>query len=185
MSSPKPGRVPVAVLEQAAASYQEAHVIKHCAVCTQPCCRLDKLVLELNWQQVKVFWRLEESRAAFDRRLASGQGPEEIREGNGLYYAHRKPCPAYDQTLRTCRVYDQPVKPLGCSDFPVYTDGDRVIADLRCEAVDLDVLTEWMAGAVGPEFRIVRSADRDFPFLVSLSLRRLGSKPKSGKKRGG
>lgn len=166
-------------LQLAASSYQEAHVIQHCAVCTKPCCRLETLVLELNWKQVKVFWRLEESRAAFDKRLASGKGPEEIREGDGLYYAHQKPCPAYDETQRTCRVYDQAIKPVGCTDFPVYGDGNSIIADLRCEAVDIDDLTAWIARAVGPECRVVQSADRDFPFLVSLSVKQPGSKPKS------
>ena len=68
--------------------YQRAHVIQHCAVCANPCCRLDRLVLELNWKQVKVFWQLDEARAAFDRRLAL-KGPEEIRAADGLYFAHR------------------------------------------------------------------------------------------------
>lgn len=167
-------------LHAAATSYQDAHVIHHCTRCTAPCCRLDSHVLELNWKQVKVFWRLEESHAAFDRRLSSGKGPEEIRAGNGLYYIHGKACPAYDEAGRSCRVYDRELKPVGCTDYPVYEDGDRVIADLRCEAVDIDVLSAWIARAVGPEFRIVRSADKDFPFLVTLSVRRCGKKRKSG-----
>src|SRR5574343_1101734 len=121
----------VATLAEAAAAYQEAHVIPHCGVCQAPCCALTSLVLELSWKQVKVLWRIDEARAAFDQRLAAGQGPTEIRAGNGLYYAHQKPCPAYDLTARTCRVYDQPVKPAGCSDFPVYADGDSITADLR------------------------------------------------------
>lgn len=171
-----------AELQAAATSYQDAHVIRHCAVCEKPCCRLDTHVLELNWQQVKVFWRLEESRPAFDRRLSSGKGPEEIRAADGRYYIHQKACPAYDETHRTCRVYDQALKPAGCTDYPVYGDGDRVIADLRCEAVDLDVLAAGIARAVGPEFRIVQSADQEFPFLVSLSVRRRGTKPKSGER---
>ena len=40
-------------LQAAADSYQRANVIQHCAVCANPCCRLDRLVLELNWKQVK------------------------------------------------------------------------------------------------------------------------------------
>jgi hypothetical protein len=172
-------------LEEAAAAYQAAHVVQHCSVCTKPCCRLDTLVLELNWKQVKVFWRLDEARAAFDRRLSSGKGPEEIRAGNGLYYAHSKPCPAYDEAGHSCRVYDQAIKPAGCTDFPVYGDGDCIIADLRCEAVDIEALAAWITRAAGPEFRIVRSADKDFPFLVSLTARRLGTQPKSPKRRSG
>jgi Fe-S-cluster containining protein len=183
MTSPKfPQRLADA-LQKAAASYQDARVIPHCTACANPCCRLDSLVLELEWKQVKVLWRIEESRAAFDRQLAAGKGPQEIREGNGLYYAHSKPCPAYDETQGSCRVYGQALKPAGCSDFPVYDDGDRLIADLRCEAVDLDVLIDWIAQAIGPEFRIVRSGDRDFPFLVSLSVRRENARPKSRKPR--
>lgn len=171
------------ILRAAAASYQVAHVIDHCRVCAHPCCRLDTHVLELNWQQVKVFWHLDESRAAFDRRLASGKGPREIRAGDGRYFAHQKVCPAYDEAGHACRVYDQAIKPAGCTDYPVYEDGDCLIADLRCEAVDIDVLTDWIARAVGSGFRVVRSADRDFPFLVTLTVRRAGGKPASSRAR--
>lgn len=159
-------------LAAAADAYQVAEVIPHCPECSKPCCRLDPLVLELEWKQIKSFWRLDESRPAFDRRLASGQGPEEIRAGNGLYYVHGKPCPAYDQAGRSCQVYGQALKPVGCSDFPVYENEGAVIADLRCEAVDRAALTSWMARALGPEFRIVDSADEEFPFLVTLSVKR-------------
>lgn len=167
-----PRRLLTQELATAAAAYQEAVVIPHCPTCAQPCCRLDKLVLELEWQQVKLFWHLDESRKSFDRRLAAGNGPVEIREGNGRYYVHSKPCPAYDETGHGCRVYGQSIKPPGCSDFPVYEDGGEVVADLRCEAVDLDALAERLARAVGPGWRIVRSADAEFPFLVTLSLRK-------------
>lgn len=170
-------RFPVEKLRAAAAAYQNEHIISHCPTCAQPCCRLDKLVLELEWKQVKVLWRIEEARAAFDQRLAAGRGPVEIRPANGLYYIHSKPCPAYDETQKNCRVYDQPVKPAGCSDFPVYDDGKRLVADLRCEAVDLDALTAAIAQALGPDYRIRRSADRDFPFLVSLTVQASGGQP--------
>lgn len=166
-------------LAAAAAAYQESAVIPHCPTCAKPCCRLDKLVLELEWKQVKVLWHLDESRKAFDRRLAAGEGPLEIREGGGLYYVHSKPCPAYDEAGHACRVYGQAVKPAGCSDFPVYEDGGSVVADMRCEAVDLDALTDWLAQALGPEWRIVRSADEEFPFLVTLAARkRSGKRPR-------
>ena len=163
-------------LAAAAAAYQVAAVIPHCSVCAKPCCRLDSLVLELEWQQVKVFWQVGESRNAFDKRLSSGKGPEEIRAGNGLYYIHSKACPAYDETGRACKIYGQEIKPLGCSDFPVYEDQGCVIADLRCEAVDLKALTAWIARSVGEEFRVVQSADKEFPFLVTLSLKRAGGR---------
>lgn len=173
------------LLREATAAYQDANVIPHCKRCAQPCCKLESLVLELNWKQVKVFWRLDESRAAFDRQLEAGKGPQEIRAGNGLYYAHQKPCPAYDEAQGTCSVYNQPLKPAGCSDFPIYEDGNLVTADLRCEAVDVDALTAWISRALGPEYRIVRSADRDFPFLISLAIRRTGPGRKPGEGRSG
>lgn len=185
MSPPESRRRLAAVLRAAAADYQAAHVIDHCAVCAKPCCRLETLVLELGWKQVKVFWRLDESRQAFDRRLSSGRGPEAIRAADGRYYVHRQACPAYDETGRSCRVYGQALKPAGCTDFPVYEDGGCVVADLRCEAVDIDVVAAWIARALGPGFRIVRSADPDFPFLVSLAVRRVGNRPKSRDRGGG
>ncbi|MFZ2266942.1 MAG: hypothetical protein WAV95_05110 [Azonexus sp.] len=166
-----PRRLLARELVAAAAAYQTAAVIPHCAVCAKPCCRLDSLVLELEWQQLKSFWRLEESRPAFDRRLSSGQGPEEVRAGNGLYYIHSKACPAYDEAGHACRAYDQALKPAGCTDFPVYEDQGGIIADLRCEAVDLKALTSEIARTVGSGYRIVQTADEEFPFLVSLSVK--------------
>jgi len=163
-------------LAAAAAAYQVAAVIPHCAECAKPCCRLDPLVLELNWKQLKALWQLEESRAAFDRRLSSGKGPEEIRAGDGLYFAHRKACPAYDEERRSCRVYGRELKPTGCTDFPVYEDQGCVVADLRCEAVDLKALATWIARSVGKGFRIVQSADEEFPFLVSLAVRKVAGR---------
>ncbi|MGE5470187.1 MAG: YkgJ family cysteine cluster protein [Bacteroidota bacterium] len=183
MSTGNPRRRLANELAAAAAAYQAAAVVPHCTRCTKPCCRLDVLVLELEWKQLKSFWRLEESRPAFDRRLSAGQGPEEIRAGNGLYYIHSKPCPAYDETRGSCRVYDQELKPAGCSDFPVYEDGGSIVADLRCEAVDLAALVAWVARAVGPEFRVVHSADGEFPFLVTLSLRKVSARAAPGKGR--
>ncbi len=158
----------------AVARYQETVVIPHCAKCAAPCCRLDPLVIELNWKQVKAFWRLDESRAAFDRRLAAGQGPEEIRPMNGAYYAHGKVCPAYDEAQHKCRFYDLALKPSGCSDFPLYEDQGSVVADLRCEAVDLKALIAWMARYAGQGYRVVQTADEEFPFIVTLSVRRTG-----------
>lgn len=171
--SSRPPRLPLPqALAAAAAAYQTAAVIPHCTKCLKPCCKLESLVLELNWKQTRTFWRIEEARPAFDKRLASGDGPEEIRAGNGLYYIHGKACPAYDEAGASCRVYGQAIKPAGCSDFPVYEDGSDIVADLRCEAVDLKALTTEIARAAGREFRVVQSADAEFPFIVSLSLKR-------------
>jgi len=176
MSSRDARRLLAEELAAAAAAYQVAVVIPHCAECTKPCCRLDPLVLELDWKQLKALWQLEESRTAFDRRLTSGEGPEEVRAGAGLYYIHGKVCPAYDEAHRSCRVYDRELKPSGCTDFPVYQDRNCVIADLRCEAVDLKALATWIARSVGKGYRIVQSADEEFPFLVSLSVRRVAGR---------
>lgn len=162
------------ILATESAAYQAADIVPHCTACSDPCCKLASLVLELEWKQVKTFWHIEESRAAFDKSLASGKGPQEIREGNGLYYAHGKPCPAYDLAAGTCKVYGQDLKPVGCSDFPVYEDGSHLVADLRCEAVDIKALTARIAQAVGEDYRIVQTADRDFPFLVTLSVKPAG-----------
>ncbi|MBS1158636.1 MAG: hypothetical protein H6R15_1055 [Proteobacteria bacterium] len=165
-------------LAAAADAYQAAAVIPHCSVCAKPCCRLDALVLELEWKQIRTFWKLGESRKTFDRQLAAGKGPEEIRAANGLYYVHSKPCPAYDLAGHGCTIYGQDIKPAGCSDFPVYEDMGSVTADLRCEAVNLDALVAWLARAVGPAFRIVQSADAEFPFLVTLAARKkAGQRP--------
>lgn len=167
-------------LADAAAAYQATEIVPHCATCSKPCCSLETLVLELDWRQVKSFWRLEESRQAFDKRLAAGKAPEEIREGNGLYYVHGKPCPAYDSSCGTCRVYGQQLKPVGCTDFPVYEDGNHLLADLRCEAVNLKALTARIARTLGDGYRITQSADKEFPFLVTLSVKPAGRSPKRG-----
>ncbi|MBP6188879.1 MAG: YkgJ family cysteine cluster protein [Azonexus sp.] len=165
-------------LAAAAAAYQTADVIPHCTQCAKPCCKLDALVLEMEWKQIKTLWKIADSRAVFDKRLAAGDGPQEIRESEGLYFVHSKPCPAYDQAGGSCQIYGQALKPVGCSDFPVYEDRGSIMADLRCEAVDLKALTAWIARTLGPEVRIVQSADREFPFLVTLSVRSSGNKRK-------
>lgn len=157
-------------LADTAARYQSESVIPHCPSCAAPCCKLDKLVLELDWAQTKGLWKLEESRKEFDKRLASGRGPIEIRPANGLYYAHSRPCPAFDPACG-CTVYTTPLKPVGCSDFPVYENEGEVMADLRCEAVDIEALKARLQDALGPEARLRERADRDFPFLVTLSAR--------------
>jgi hypothetical protein len=171
MSTRRPTRHRLAQqLATAAAAYQVAAINPHCAICQKPCCRLDPLVLELDWKRLKALWQIDEPRRTFDRRLASGKGPVEIRERDGIYYAHRKVCPAYDEAGHSCRIYGQELKPPGCTDFPIYEDQGSIIADLRCEAVDLAALKEWIARAIGKDFRIVQSADEEFPFIVTLSV---------------
>lgn len=176
MTPPNARRLLAKELAAAAAAYQTAEIIPHCPGCSKPCCKLETLVLDLEWKQIKTLWHVHESRPAFDKALSSGKGPEEIRESGGRYYVHGKPCPAYDDAQGSCRIYGQHLKPVGCTDFPVYEDRGDLIADLRCEAVDLKALKTWIARAIGPAFRITQSADDEFPFLVALSVKKTGNR---------
>ena len=171
MSTQTPRKIQPKALATAAAAYQRADIISHCPSCAAPCCKLDKLVLELDWAQTKGLWKIEESRAAFDQRLAAGKGPIEIRPAGGLYYAHSRPCPAFDAAVG-CTVYTTPLKPVGCSDFPVYEDEGEIMADLRCEAVNLAALKAQLAESLGAGLSIKQRADKDFPFLVTLSVKK-------------
>lgn len=138
----------------------------HCTRCRKPCCRLETLVLELTWTRLKGLWGVAGPKAAFDRALARGDGPPEIRPQEGLYYAHGRVCPAY--VGGRCAVYGTPLKPPGCSDFPVYEEDGALVADLRCEAVDLPALEADLARALGPGWPVVRTENPEFPFLVTL-----------------
>ena len=69
---------------------------------------------------------------------------------------------------------------LGCNGL--LSGSGSVIADLRCEAVDIKALTAWIARTLGPEYRIVQTADEEFPFLVTLSVRRAGGAGGAGKR---
>lgn len=160
-------------LAQAAADYQNETVIPHCPTCGKPCCKLDSLVLEMDWRELKTIWQIKESRKEFDQHLAEGNGPEEIRPANGFYYAHKKICPAYAPAEGGCRVYNQDVKPPGCSDFPVYENEGELMVDLRCEAVDVEALAEKVAQAVGAEYRLVKTVDEQFSFLVTFGMERV------------
>ena len=70
-------------LTAAAATYQVAVVIPHCAKCAKPCCRLDPLVLELNWKQLKTLWQIEESRTASDGGYPRVKAPRKSGRGMG------------------------------------------------------------------------------------------------------
>lgn len=154
------------LLAQVARSYQEHSVAPHCAGCRRPCCRLETLVLELTWARLRGLWGVTGSRAAFDRALTRGKGPPEIRPQEGLYYAYGRVCPAYRGGR--CAVYAMRLKPPGCSDFPVYEEDGALVADLRCEVVDPAALEVDLAQALGPAFRVTRTENPDFPFLVTL-----------------
>ena len=118
MNSRTPRRFLADELAAAAAAYQAAAIIPHCVECSKPCCRLDPLVLELDWKQLRALWRIEESRAAFDRQLCSGKGPAEIGPGMGSTTPMAK------------------------------------------------------SAAVGPEFLVGHSTNKEFAFLVTLSVRK-------------
>lgn len=154
------------MLGRAAADWQARHVIRHCARCAEPCCRLRTVVLELDWRRLKVLYRVDEPRRSFDARLSSGAGPAHIRKQGDRYFAHGRPCPAFDEASRRCAVYRTEDKPPTCTDFPVYQDGDVVTADRRCEAVDIEALRAHVQQAVGAP--LVAEPDADFPELVSL-----------------
>lgn len=153
-------------LARAAAEWQERVIVPHCAVCREPCCLLNTVVLDLDWRRVQALYRIEGSKRALDAALAKGEGPPELRRQGGLYYAHGQPCPAYDAQARRCTVYGSALKPPSCTDFPVYVDGEGVTADRRCEAVDLAALQAHLERATGARLR--PEPDEDFPELVTL-----------------
>lgn len=152
-------------LRRAAAEIQRTSIVPHCPVCTKPCCKLDELVLDLAWREARALYQITKSRRDFDAALADGSGPAHIKEHAGRYYAHGAPCPAYDTETTLCRVYGTDVKPQGCTDFPVYLDGDAVTADRRCEAVDVDAVERALVAAV-PRARLRRVRDAQFPEML-------------------
>ena len=151
----------------AAAEYQRRHVVPHCPSCSRPCCKLEAVVLELDWPRAQRLYAIGTTKRRFDASLQDGSGPAHIRAADGMYYAYGQPCPAYDDVAKGCRVYGTDAKPPSCSDFPVYDDDGAVTADLRCEAVDLDVLQRELEAAIGAPIERVVEDDR-FPFLVRL-----------------
>lgn len=154
-------------LHAAAKSYERAAVLPHCPSCKAPCCKLEQVVLELDWPRVERLYSIGSTKRAFDASLRDGSGPPHIRAAGGLYYAFRSPCPAYDEAGKGCRVYGTDTKPPSCDDFPVYADDGALTADLRCEAVVLDDLQRSVEAEVGVPMERVVEDDR-FPFLVRL-----------------
>jgi hypothetical protein len=161
-------------LARFAAEFQARRVVPRCGACRRPCCRLETLVLELDWERLAGLWSPGVPKSVFDAALARGEGPPEIRSAGGLYYAYRRVCPAFDEAAKLCRVYAGGLKPSGCTDFPVYEEEGALVADLRCEAVDLRALEEELARELGPGATFSRTEDRDFPFLVRYRSARRG-----------
>ena len=158
---------------------QARWVLPHCRRCAQPCCTLETLVLEFNWRQLRLLWGIRKPRREFDARLSQGRGPEEVRTQNGLYYVHKKVCPAYRDGR--CSVYGSDLKPSGCSDFPLCVDdnGD-LLADLRCEALSLDCVEAELRAQLPPGVSVRRRRHPEFPFLVTFRVAAKGTAGKSG-----
>ena len=162
----------------AAQAYQERVVIPHCTSCSQPCCKLHTVVLELTGPQVEVLYAIGKTparhAAGLARALAAGTAPPHLqahlKEQHGTFYAHGAPCPAYDTTSQLCTVYGTPHKPQGCSDFPLYLDGDGLTADLRCEAIDPAALAAELSAA-NAGHRVVQTPDAQFPVLVTFTVK--------------
>jgi Fe-S-cluster containining protein len=139
-------------LVKIAKRWEREHVIPHCAVCSKPCCKLETVVLDLEWPQVRELYKITSSKKQFDQNL-----PSYIRVQDGKYYAHGEQCPAYVDAR--CSVYEK--RPTSCRDFPIYEDGDAITVDTRCEAIDVAEIEK----ALGNVTAVV---DRDFPVLVSF-----------------
>ena len=160
-----PARVFPAVVE----AVHTRWVLPHCPSCARPCCNLETLVLEFSWRQLRLLWGIRVPRGEFDERLAKGRGPAEVRTQDGVYYVHKKVCPAYRDHL--CAVYESDLKPSGCSDFPLYVDdrGD-LLADLRCEALSLDQVEAELRARLPPATPVRRRPHPEFPFLVTFRI---------------
>lgn len=163
--------------EARATAFQNDVVIPHCSVCSRPCCALTDVVLDLSFTEVHTLYRIGGRTTAKNKREFDQRLPPTVRRQDGRYYAHGEPCPAYDVTGHACTVYGTPKKPQGCSDFPLYADGDGLTADLRCEAIAAartqlqpllqQAVDDVAAGAVV----VVEEADDAFPdFFVRFVL---------------
>ena len=152
------------------AQYQHQVIIKHCPACRRPCCMLTDVVLEFDWRDLCSFYGFDDRQKTFDRGLRNGSGPAYIRKQAGLYYVHGSPCPAYDEHAHQCRYYQSPLKPQNCSDFPVYLDGRSIVADTRCEALDLNNLLQALKAAA-PTMDFTTQPHPDFAVLNYIEFR--------------
>lgn len=159
-------------LQQLASEYQKQHVIPHCASCSRPCCMLTDVVLEFEWPHFVSIYDIAVPQREFDKSLRNGSGPHYVRKMDGIYYTHGSPCPGYDQQTKTCKLYGSELKPENCSDFPVYRDGDELIADTRCEAVKIDELLKYLQHAL-PKSRLKHVPDERFPVIHRIVIRPL------------
>lgn len=145
-------------LTAAAKAWERDVVIPHCPQCTRPCCALTDVVLDLSANEVQALYQI--GSATRDNDL-----PSTIRRQGKRFFAHGAPCPAFDTGSHRCAVYETADKPTGCSDFPVYADGDGITADLRCEAVaaNLTGLEDALVDALDDGATLEVATDPDFP----------------------
>lgn len=153
-------------MRRAVDAHQARVIIPHCPECTKPCCNLDELVLEMEWKSAQALYQIKGTRAAFDTMLHEGEGPPDLKEHHGKYYAHTKPCRAYVD--KKCTVYGTDKKPEGCSDFPLYVDGDAVTADKRCEAIDIERVQADLEASLGCTLK--RTVDAQYDFFVTFEI---------------
>ena len=148
----------VARLSAAAKAWERDVVIPHCRQCSRPCCALTDVVLDLSPREVQTLYRIGPSTKAQDL-------PSTIRRQGQRFFAHGQPCPAFDTDSHRCGVYDTDEKPSGCSDFPVYADGDGITADRRCEAVKANLagLEDALVEALDDGATLTVATDPDFP----------------------
>jgi Fe-S-cluster containining protein len=172
----------VARLSAAAKAWERDVVIPHCRQCSRPCCGLTDVVLDLSPREVHTLYRIGTSTK--DQDL-----PATIRRQGQRFYAHGQPCPAFDTSSHRCAVYDTDEKPAGCSDFPVYADGDGITADRRCEAVEANLagLEDALVDALDDGMTLTVAADPDFPatfvfFEVEASSKKRASDEASGRR---
>lgn len=128
---------------------------------------LTDVVLEFDWKHLRELYAIALGQKAFDRSLRDGSGPEYVRKQAGLYYTHGSPCPAYDEATRRCRHYRSRLKPDSCTDFPLYLDGDTIVADLRCEAMHKDRLLAHLQNTL-PTRRFSLRQHPTFPILIYI-----------------
>ncbi len=156
--APATARAPVSrAWDLVAADVQRELIVPHCPRCTRPCCALTDVVLDLSFHEVRALYRIEKSQRDFDRAL-----PLQLKKAQGRYFAHQTPCPAFESATHRCTVYGTADKPQGCTDFPVYRDGDGLTVDLRCEAA-VAALPELQARASQAVGEVVQTHDEQFP----------------------
>ncbi len=163
-------------LQAMAADYQTRNIIPHCRACRRPCCRLTDVVLEFHWREFARIYDIQSSQRDFDRSLADGSGPAYVRKMDGIYYTHGQPCPAYEAATGACALYHSPLKPQNCSDFPLYRDGNSLVADSRCEAVDVTALLRQLRQD-HPALEFTPASRAEYGVLHRIKVRRRARPP--------